>query len=199
MFATENAGEMALDKDDVVEVTQKDETGSGWWLVKKNGVEGWAPSNYLELIVQAAPKPKAAPAPPVKRAAPVAPSATTASQRPAVAAKPAFGGAAAGVVQPKPVVKTTPAGGKPHERAAAVQADAAAAPVSVMPGLGAPGGFAAVLAKKKAENAAAAAAAGAGANGKGAGAPPAVAAKPVVAPKPAGSNGRAMPPPPPRR
>ena len=202
VFATENAGEMALDKDDVVEVTQKDETGSGWWLVKKNGVEGWAPSNYLELIVQAAPKPKAAPAPPVKRAAPVAPSATTAttaSQRPAVAAKPAFGGVAASVVQPKPVVKTTPAGGKPHERAAAVQADATAAPVSVMPGLGAPGGFAAVLAKKKAENAAAAAAAGAGANGKGAGTPPAVAAKPVVAPKPAGSNGRAMPPPPPRR
>ncbi len=30
---------MALEKDDVVEVTQKDETGSGWWLVKKNGVE----------------------------------------------------------------------------------------------------------------------------------------------------------------
>ncbi len=75
-FATENAGEMALEKDDVVEVTQKDETGSGWWLVKKNGVEGWAPSNYLELIPQAPPKPKPAPAPPVKRAPPPAPSAT---------------------------------------------------------------------------------------------------------------------------
>ena len=193
-FATENVGEMALQKDDVVEVTQKDETGSGWWLVKKNGVEGWAPSNYLELIPQAPPKPKAAPAPPVKRAPPTAPASATSSgtstpvsNRPAVAAKPA--------VQPKPMVKTTPVGAKPHERPAAVQADASAAPVAVMPGLGAPGGFAAVLAKKKAENAAAAAAA----NGNGA-AGPAIAAKPAVAPKPAGAaNGRAMPPPPPRR
>ncbi|CDS01503.1 hypothetical protein [Sporisorium scitamineum] len=159
---------MALEKDDVVEVTQKDETGSGWWLVKKNGVEGWAPSNYLELIPQAPPKPKAAPALPVKRAPPPAPSAaggasTTTSSRPAVAAKP--------VVQPKPAVKTTPTGVKPHERPAAVQADATAAPVAVMPG-----------------------------NGASVGAAPAIAAKPAVAPKPAGAaNGRAMPPPPPRR
>ncbi|SNX86354.1 probable Myosin I [Melanopsichium pennsylvanicum] len=201
-FTTENAGEMALEKDDVVVVTQKDETGSGWWLVKKNGVEGWAPSNYLELIPQAPPTPKAAPAPPVKRAPPAAPAATksgssTPNNRPAVAAKPAFGGAVP-AIKPKPAAKTAPAGARPHERPAAVQADATAAPVAVMPGLGAPGGFAAVLAKKKAENAAAAAAA----NGNGAsnGAAPPIAAKPPVAPKPAGAtNGRAIPPTPPRR
>ena len=51
-------GEMSLKKDDLVELVEKDD--NGWWLVKKNGEEGWAPSNYLEL----APKPKAAPAPP---------------------------------------------------------------------------------------------------------------------------------------
>lgn len=50
---------MSLTKDDVVEVVEK--TDNGWWLVKKNGVEGWAPNNYLVLVP---PKPKAAPAPP---------------------------------------------------------------------------------------------------------------------------------------
>jgi myosin-1 len=35
---------MALVKDEVVDVVQKDDDGSGWWLVKKNGAEGWAPS-----------------------------------------------------------------------------------------------------------------------------------------------------------
>ncbi|OCH86667.1 hypothetical protein OBBRIDRAFT_890343 [Obba rivulosa] len=52
-------GEMALKKDDIVELVEKD--NNGWWLVKKDGVEGWAPNNYLELVP---PKPKAAPAPP---------------------------------------------------------------------------------------------------------------------------------------
>ena len=43
-FESTQAGEMALVKDEVVDVVQKDDDGSGWWLVKKNGVEGWAPS-----------------------------------------------------------------------------------------------------------------------------------------------------------
>ncbi|KAF8078956.1 myosin-1 [Lyophyllum atratum] len=55
-FAGEE-GEMSLEKDDVVEVVEKDD--NGWWLVKKNGLEGWAPNNYLELV-----PPKAAPAAP---------------------------------------------------------------------------------------------------------------------------------------
>ncbi|KZS93344.1 hypothetical protein SISNIDRAFT_441173 [Sistotremastrum niveocremeum HHB9708] len=70
-------GEMSLAKDDLVELVQKDD--NGWWLVKKNGVEGWAPNNYLELV---SPKPKAAPAPPppppvTRRPPPVAPDSST--------------------------------------------------------------------------------------------------------------------------
>ncbi|EKM61602.1 uncharacterized protein PHACADRAFT_248292 [Phanerochaete carnosa HHB-10118-sp] len=52
-------GEMALKKDDIVELVEKDD--NGWWLVKKDGKEGWAPNNYLELMP---PKSKAAVAPP---------------------------------------------------------------------------------------------------------------------------------------
>lgn len=52
-------GEMTLKKDDLVELVEKED--NGWWLVKKDGVEGWAPNNYLELVPH---KPKAAPAPP---------------------------------------------------------------------------------------------------------------------------------------
>ncbi|KAI9462418.1 P-loop containing nucleoside triphosphate hydrolase protein [Lactarius psammicola] len=52
------AGEVSLVKDDLVELVEKDE--NGWWLVKKGAMEGWAPSNYLELVP---PRPKAAPAP----------------------------------------------------------------------------------------------------------------------------------------
>jgi myosin-1 len=194
-FATEQSGEMPLEKDDVVEVTQKDESGSGWWLVKKNGAEGWAPSNYLELIPKAPPKPKVAPPPPVKRPPSGAPSSqdtgpSTLVSKPSIAPKPLMGGALA--LQPKPAARATQNGAKPHERAHAVQADANAAPIAVMPGLGAPGGFAAVLAKKKAENAAAA-------NGSGSGEQSMAAfpARPPVTPK-VGTSGR-MPPPPPRR
>ncbi|KIY50413.1 myosin-1 [Fistulina hepatica ATCC 64428] len=63
-------GEMSLKKDDVMEVIEKDD-GSGWWLVKKDGIEGWAPHNYLELAPQElAPPPPAPPRPP--RPAPAA-------------------------------------------------------------------------------------------------------------------------------
>lgn len=48
---------MSLKKDDVVELVEKDD--NGWWLVKMDGVEGWAPNNYLELV-----PPKAVSAPP---------------------------------------------------------------------------------------------------------------------------------------
>ena len=37
------AGEMNLAKGEQVEVKQKDD--NGWWMVVKNGQEGWAPSN----------------------------------------------------------------------------------------------------------------------------------------------------------
>ncbi|KAL6303973.1 P-loop containing nucleoside triphosphate hydrolase protein [Sparassis latifolia] len=68
-------GEMTLKKDDIVEVVEMGD--SGWWLVKKDGAEGWAPNNYLELVPKAAPPPPPPPPPPVHRrvpsAAPAAP------------------------------------------------------------------------------------------------------------------------------
>jgi len=60
-------GEISLQKDDVVELLQKDD--NGWWLVAKGGEEGWAPYNYLELV-----PPKVAPAaipPPPPRTRPM--------------------------------------------------------------------------------------------------------------------------------
>ena len=74
---------MSLKKDDVVELIEKDD--NGWWLVKMNGAEGWAPNNYLELV-----PPKAAsapPAPPPPRRAPppkveVTPSVASVSAKP---------------------------------------------------------------------------------------------------------------------
>jgi myosin-1 len=55
-------GEMSLVKGDEVEVKEKDD--NGWWMVVKNGQEGWAPSNYLKLIEQPAAPP---PPPPVAK------------------------------------------------------------------------------------------------------------------------------------
>ncbi|KAF8167362.1 myosin-1 [Crassisporium funariophilum] len=66
-------GEMSLKKDDVVEVVEKDD--NGWWLVQKNGVEGWAPNNYLELVPPQAPI-AAAPPPPPRKIPPVKANAT---------------------------------------------------------------------------------------------------------------------------
>jgi len=79
----------------------------GWWLVKKNGVEGWAPSNYLQLVP---PKPKpVAPPPPIAHRPPPATPATAA-------------GASKSAIQ-KPIVPSS------------LTADANAKPVSVFPGM----------------------------------------------------------------
>ena len=118
-FATVEQGELPLTRGDVVELEDKE--SSGWWLVKKDGIEGWAPADYLEPVPDA-PKPR--PPPPAK------PS----SAKPPVGAKPTA---------------------RPAEKPSWTPPDATAAPVAVMPGMGDPGGFAAVLARKKAENAAA--------------------------------------------
>jgi myosin-1 len=61
-------GEMSLEKDDVVELLQKDD--NGWWLMKKGGIEGWAPHNYLELVPPKAAAPAAPPPPPRTRPVP---------------------------------------------------------------------------------------------------------------------------------
>jgi len=73
-------GEMSLIKEDLVQVVEKDD--NGWWLVQKGGIEGWAPSNYLQLVPPK-PKPVAPPPPPVAhRPPPAAPK--SALQKPTV-------------------------------------------------------------------------------------------------------------------
>jgi myosin I len=98
---------MSLKKDDIVELVEK--TDNGWWLVKKNGVEGWTPNNYLVLVP---PKPKATPTPPPPPPPP--------SQRKVPA-------------PPQAITTTTPAV-KPSVKSLA--ADSNAKPVSVFPGMG---------------------------------------------------------------
>lgn len=117
-FDTDQAGELALKKDDIVEVVEKGETG--WWLVKRGKREGWAPSNYIELMPKAPkPKPAAPPPAPSRRAPAAAPAAPAAPKAPAAPSAP-------------------------------VKADSSAAPISVMPGTGNSGGLQAVLAAKRA-------------------------------------------------
>ena len=102
------AGELSLVKDDLVELVEKDD--NGWWLVKKGTEEGWAPSNYLDLV---APKPKAAHAPPPIARRPPAPP-------------------------PAPVVAPKPAAAPTQQARIQVQsltANASAKPVSVFPGM----------------------------------------------------------------
>lgn len=83
----------------------------GWWLVKKGAQEGWAPSNYLELIP---PKPKPAPPPP---------AATPARRAPPPAPTPVSAPTPVAVPKPKPIVSS-------------LVADSNAKPVSVFPGMG---------------------------------------------------------------
>jgi myosin-1 len=73
-------GEMSLKKDDLVELVEKDD--NGWWLVKKDGQQGWAPNNYLELVPQR-PKSTPVPPPPNRRPPPVTPG--VASMQPLMA------------------------------------------------------------------------------------------------------------------
>ncbi|KAF7303216.1 Microfilament motor [Mycena kentingensis (nom. inval.)] len=79
-FAGEE-GEMSLTKDDLVELLEKDD--NGWWLVKKDGLQGWTPHNYLELVPAAA---AAAPPPPARRPVPAKPTPAAASKPTAVTA-----------------------------------------------------------------------------------------------------------------
>lgn len=80
-FQTQEEGEVSFEKDDILEIVEKDE--NGWWLARKDGREGWVPSNYLEEYI--APKPAAAPPPPppARRPAPPAPAAAPAASNPA--------------------------------------------------------------------------------------------------------------------
>jgi len=60
-FTAEQAGEINLTKGEIVELVKQEDTG--WWLVKKPTGEGYAPSNYLELMSKAK-APSRAPPPP---------------------------------------------------------------------------------------------------------------------------------------
>lgn len=78
-FETEEDGEIPLSMGDLVEVVQEEE--NGWWLVKKGGQQGWAPSNYLELE-RSAPRPP--PPPPKRSPAPPPPVANKSGPTPSV-------------------------------------------------------------------------------------------------------------------
>ncbi|CAI2171731.1 17217_t:CDS:10 [Funneliformis geosporum] len=64
-FVTEDAGELAFKPGDLLEILEKDD--NGWWLAKKDGQQGWVPSNYLEEV-KVTPKPN--PALPARRKPP---------------------------------------------------------------------------------------------------------------------------------
>ncbi|KAF1830333.1 hypothetical protein BDW02DRAFT_633736 [Decorospora gaudefroyi] len=65
-FAGQSAGELSLGKDEIILITQKE--NNGWWLASRldKSASGWAPSAYLEEVVQRAPAP---PPPPPARPA----------------------------------------------------------------------------------------------------------------------------------
>ncbi|KAI8636235.1 P-loop containing nucleoside triphosphate hydrolase protein [Parasitella parasitica] len=65
-FESQEGGEVSFQKGDTMEIVEKDE--NGWWLVRVNGKDGWAPSNYLEEYV--AQKPSLPPVPPARRRVP---------------------------------------------------------------------------------------------------------------------------------
>ncbi|KAF2203736.1 hypothetical protein GQ43DRAFT_478776 [Delitschia confertaspora ATCC 74209] len=67
-FLGQSAGELSLKKDEVILVTQKE--GNGWWLASRldKSASGWAPSAYLEEVVNKPAPPPAPPAPPARPA-----------------------------------------------------------------------------------------------------------------------------------
>ncbi|MCJ1454336.1 class II myosin [Mycoblastus sanguinarius] len=75
-FGGQSHTELSLQKDEIVEVLQKE--GNGWWLAKKldGSSQGWSPSAYL---VEEAPKPIPPPAPPAPVARSVPPPPPAAS------------------------------------------------------------------------------------------------------------------------
>ncbi|KAL0094988.1 P-loop containing nucleoside triphosphate hydrolase protein [Phycomyces blakesleeanus] len=77
-FKSQEEGEIAFEKEDLLEIVEKDE--NGWWLARKDGKEGWVPSNYLEEYTP--PRSSPPPPPPVARRAPPPPAA---SSQPSVA------------------------------------------------------------------------------------------------------------------
>lgn len=84
-FKSQEAGEIEFEKGDLLEIVEKDE--NGWWMARKDGIEGWVPSNYLEEYVP--PKPVATPPPPPPPARRAPPSIPTQARSPIAPAAPA--------------------------------------------------------------------------------------------------------------
>jgi myosin-1 len=65
-FSGQTAGELSLQKGEVILVTQKE--GNGWWLASRldKSASGWAPSAYLEEVIDKPAPPPAPPAPPAR-------------------------------------------------------------------------------------------------------------------------------------
>lgn len=86
-FTGQSAGELSIKKDEIILVTQKEGNGqyfpeacldhlasnmvSGWWLASRldKSASGWAPSAYLEEVLNRPAPPPAPPAPPARPAA----------------------------------------------------------------------------------------------------------------------------------
>ncbi|CAI6331494.1 unnamed protein product [Periconia digitata] len=95
-FAGQSAGELSIKQDEIILVTQKE--GNGWWLAQRldKSASGWAPSAYLEEVVNKPAPPPAPPAPPARpgangvrgKPAPPAPPA----KRPAAKNRPSANG-----------------------------------------------------------------------------------------------------------
>ncbi|KAF2468256.1 uncharacterized protein BDR25DRAFT_266039 [Lindgomyces ingoldianus] len=68
-FLGQSAGELSIQQGEVILVTQKE--SNGWWLASKldKSASGWAPSAYLEEVVNKPAPPPAPPAPPARPAA----------------------------------------------------------------------------------------------------------------------------------
>ncbi|KAG5519156.1 hypothetical protein PMAC_002244 [Pneumocystis sp. 'macacae'] len=45
-FEGQNSNEMSFRKNEILDIIHKE--NNGWWLARKNGVEGWVPENYLK-------------------------------------------------------------------------------------------------------------------------------------------------------
>ncbi|KAG1765095.1 myosin class I heavy chain [Suillus occidentalis] len=170
-------GEISLKKDDTVELVEKDD--NGWWLVRKDGQEGWAPNNYLELVP---PKPKAAPAvrppPPRPPPPPSVPLAVVAAPIPASASN-------------STVLSMS---------VKSLAADASAKPIAVFPGLAPSNGSAAPWKKPTAVSANGSSsttpASSRPSSSLGVKPPPPVATKPKAVPPPVASKPSGSKPPP---
>ncbi|KAJ6483910.1 P-loop containing nucleoside triphosphate hydrolase protein [Mycena vulgaris] len=123
-FAGEE-GEMSLAKDDLVELLEQDD--NGWWLVKKGGVQGWAPNNYLEL----APAPAAAaPPPPARNRPPPAKSAANNAAR----AAPVMADASAKPISVFPGMAAANGSATPWKKAPTASSSSGDSPASSRPG-----------------------------------------------------------------